>query len=274
MTCDLRRDLRVAVAAAAAAREIHVEGRGRDLHVDSKSVASDLVTQIDREAEAAIRDAILAAFPGDAILGEEGGARCGVSGRRWIVDPLDGTLNYAHGLPWYCVSIALEIDGVVELGVVQESVRGELFSAIRGQGAFCDGRRIHVTSRARLEESMLATGFAYRVDQMMENVAVFARVMPMARAVRRPGSAAIELASVAAGRLDGYWEMYLSPWDVAAGALLVREAGGLVTDEHGDPHSLGDRVIVASNGLVHEELTAALGLGGLRSAPGREAARQ
>ena len=251
-------ELEVAIRAAEAARAVHRAGRQQELRIDCKSAATDLVTQVDREAEAVIREILLGAFPDDAILCEEEGERRGGSGRRWIVDPLDGTLNYAHGLPWYCVSIALEANGAVQLGVVLESVHGERFTAIRGGGAFVDGRPMRVTDRARLDESMLATGFAYRIEWMMENVEIFSRVIPQARAIRRPGSAALDLASVAAGRLDGFWELYLNPWDVAAGTLLVQEAGGRVTDESGAASGLDDRWIVASNGLLHGRLIAVL----------------
>jgi len=253
-----RPELEVAIRAARAARAVHAAGRSQELRIDAKSAATDLVTQVDRKAETAIREVLLGAFPEDTILGEEQGERRGGSGRRWIVDPLDGTLNYAHGLPWYCVSIALECEGAVQLGVVLESVHGELFTAVRGGGAFVDGRPLRVTGRARLDEAMLATGFAYRTDWMMENVGIFARVIPQARAIRRPGSAALDLASVAAGRLDGFWELYLNPWDVAAGTLLVQEAGGRVTDETGAPPGLTDRWIVASNSHLHDELLRVL----------------
>jgi myo-inositol-1(or 4)-monophosphatase len=258
MTGRWQTELAVATRAAEAARAIHRRGRDQELRIESKSTATDLVTQIDREAETAIREVLLGSFPEDTILGEEQGEAGGSSGRRWIVDPLDGTLNYAHGLPWYCVSIALEDGEGVQVGVVLESVHGELFTAIRGGGAFVDGRPVRVTDRERLAESMLATGFAYRIDWMMENVEIFARVIPQARAIRRPGSAALDLANLAAGRLDGFWELYLNPWDVAAGTLLVQEAGGRVTDERGAPRELDGKVIVASNGRIHDELIAAL----------------
>ena len=255
---DWTTELEVAERAARAARAVHARGREQELLIDSKSAATDLVTQVDREAETVIREVLLGAFPEDTVLGEEQGERVGASGRRWIVDPLDGTLNYAHGLPWYCVSIALEAEGAVQVGLVLDSVHGELFSATRGGGAFVDGRPIRVTERRRLDEAMLATGFAYKIDWMMENVRIFARVIPQARALRRPGSAALDLASLAAGRLDGFWELYLNPWDVAAGTLLVQEAGGRVTDETGADPGPADRWIVASNGHLHDELLRVL----------------
>jgi len=251
-------DLALAIEVAEAAASVHRAGRSRVLEVRSKSTATDLVTQIDTEAEAAIRRILEARVPGDAVLGEEEGGEQGAGGRRWIVDPLDGTLNYAHGFPYYCVSVALEIDGVVEIGVVLDSARGGLFTAQRGLGATHDGRPLRVTGRTRLAESMIATGFAYQLDRMDENYHLFGKVLPLARAVRRPGAAALDLCHVAAGFLDGLWELYLSPWDVAAGSLVVTEAGGRVTDHEGRPASLTDRMIVATGGGIHDELLGVL----------------
>ncbi len=251
-------DLDIAIAAAQQAAAIHRSGRTGELQVRSKSTAIDLVTQVDTESEAAIRRVLAHHVPTDAILGEEEGGARTAGGRRWIVDPLDGTLNYTHGFPYYCVSIALEVDGVVEVGVVLDSARGELFTAIRGEGASRDGRPLQASSRTLLAESMLATGFAYQVDLMEENYALFGKVMPRSRALRRPGAAALDLCNVAAGTLDGFWELYLSPWDVAAGGLMVREAGGRVTDETGRRGRLDDRMIVAAGAGIHDELLAVL----------------
>ncbi|MBN94749.1 MAG: inositol monophosphatase [Deltaproteobacteria bacterium] len=253
-------DLEVAIQAAKAASAIHQAARGSDLKVSTKSTAIDLVTRVDTESEEAIRSILLAAFPGDGILGEEGGERNGETGRRWLVDPLDGTLNYAHGFPWYCVSIALEVDGDLQVAVVLDSAHDELFHARRGHGAWLGDQRLCVSSRDRLDQSMVATGFAYRPEWMAENVATFARMMPKVRAIRRPGAAALDLASLAAGRLDGFWEIHLNPWDVAAGVLLIEEAGGRVSGPGGLKHELGDKTLVASNGPIHEDLLAALQL--------------
>ncbi len=251
-------DLDLAITAARAAAALHRSGLGSDLAVRTKSTDIDLVTRIDTAAEQAIRDLLAEHRPGDAVLGEEEG-QTGQAGRRWIVDPLDGTLNYAHGFPYYCVSVALEVDGVVEVGVVLDSAHGELFAATRGGGATVDGVPMAVSGEDRIRRAMLATGFAYSGDGMAENLEYFARVLPQAGALRRPGAAALDLANLAAGRLDGFWELHLNPWDVAAGLLLVREAGGRTSDERGEPYRLGQRFVVASNGRLHQPLLEALG---------------
>lgn len=255
----LTRELEIACRAAREAARLHVAGRGTDLEIETKSTSIDLVTRVDRESERVIREILEHSFPEDGIVGEEEGARAGTGNRRWLVDPLDGTLNYAHGFPYYCVSIALEIQGTVRLGIVLDSVRGELFSAVSGEGAWLDGAPLRVTRRSQLQESMLATGFAYSQSRMEENLELFGKVLPRARAIRRPGAAALDLAWTAAGRLDGFWELYLNPWDLAAGCLLVTEAGGQVSDERGQPHQLDSRGLVASNGAIHDELVEALG---------------
>ena len=250
-------DLDLAVTAARTAASSHAEGVGTELAVTTKSSDIDLVTRVDTAAEEAIRALLATHRPDDAILGEEAGEE-GSGGRRWIVDPLDGTLNYAHGFPYYCVSVALEVDGIVEVGVVLDSVHDELFAATRGGGATLNGAALRVSKESGLRRSMLATGFAYSEAGQAENLVYFARLLPQAGAIRRPGAAALDLANLAAGRFDGFWELYLNPWDVAAGLLLVQEAGGRTSDEHGRPYVLGHRFVVASNGLVHEGLLSAL----------------
>ncbi len=254
----LKQELAIATEAARVAAQLHRDGRGTDLQIASKSTAIDLVTRVDTDSERAIREVIGGAFPQDGIIGEEEGETTRGSDRRWLVDPLDGTLNYAHSFPYYCVSIALEVEGQIELGVVLDSVHGELFTARRGKGAQLDGQPISVSACTQLPEAMLATGFPYRREWMAENLATFAWMMPKVRAIRRPGAAALDLASLAAGRLDGFWEIHLQPWDVAAGMLLVQEAGGRVTDLSGSAYPLGGKTIVASNGLLHESLLEAL----------------
>ncbi|MBJ95293.1 MAG: inositol monophosphatase [Rickettsiales bacterium] len=251
-------DLEVAVEAAQAAASIHRAGHNQDLAVKTKSNAIDLVTRVDTESEQAIREILGNRFPEDTILGEEQGQRQGSSSRRWIVDPLDGTLNYAHGFPWYCVSIALEVEGRTEVAVVLDSAHNDLFTAQRGGGSQLNGEPLQVSNCSVLSKAMLATGFPYKREWMMENVATFAHMMPRARAIRRPGAAALDLACLAAGRLDGFWEIYLKPWDVAAGVLLVEEAGGIVSDEVGAPYLLGGKTIIASNGPLQAALLKAL----------------
>ena len=224
-----------------------------------KDSPTNLVTEMDARAEALIVDGLLGAFPGDAILAEERGAQAGRSGRRWIIDPLDGTTNYAHGLPAYAVSIALEAAGRVELGVIYDPSHDELYVAERGGGAFCNDTRLAVSSRDTLDTSLLTTGFPYDIrvnpDNNLREYAVFAT---RSRAVRRFGSAVIDLAWVACGRYDGFWELRLGPWDVAAGGLLVEEAGGRVTSITGGPIDIDKPTLVASNGRIHDAMLAIL----------------
>ena len=194
--------------------------------VQSKSTATDMVSEVDHEAEALIIARILAARPQDAILGEEGGSRPGTSGVRWVIDPLDGTTNYLYGLPAYAVAIAAEVDGVVVAGAVFDAAHGQLFAAALGGGATLDGEPIHVSAKADLATALTGTGFGYEPEQRREQGRVLARVVPQVRDIRRGGSAALDLCSVACGRLDAYYELGLGPWDFAAAGLIVREAGG------------------------------------------------
>ena len=224
-----------------------------------KGSPTNIVTEMDARAEALIVDRLLAAFPDDAILAEERGAQAGRSGRRWIIDPLDGTTNYAHGLPIYGVSIALEVGGRVQLGVVYDPSQRELFVAERGAGAFCNDARLSVSAATTLDASLLATGFPYDIrvkdDNNLREYAAFA---VRTRGVRRLGSAVLYLAWVAAGRFDGYWELRLGPWDVAAGGLMVEEAGGRLTAITGGPLDLEAPTVIASNGRVHDAILAVL----------------
>ena len=249
----------VAHRAADAAARIHRGHAGALLDVTTKSSATDLVTQVDRLSEEAIRATIAAAFPDHVVWGEEEGTSTGDVRHRWIVDPLDGTVNYAHGVPIYAVSIALEVDGVVELGVVLDTARGERFAARRGGGATLDGVAIHVSETRSIGAAMLGTGFAYGGAAITRNLEAFGRVVPVARAVRRPGAAALDLCNVACGRYDGFWELDLKPWDVAACALFVREAGGTTTNLQGAPYGWGDDGMVATNGHLHARLLDLLG---------------
>ncbi len=260
MSVDTQREfLHTAIRAAQAAARIHQHYVGRDLGIATKSNEIDLVTHVDKESEARIREVLLSAYPDHVVLGEEGG-QDGDAPYRWVVDPLDGTLNYAHGFPFYCVSIGLEVHGQLEVGVVLDSFHDNLFTATRGGGAFLNGAPISVTTETDLRKSMLATGFAYNLGTASENVEIFGRMMGRCRALRRPGAAALDLAYVACGRLDGFWELKLNPWDVAAGVLLVTEAGGRVTGGEGRPYRLGEGVLVATNGPLHDTLLSALEL--------------
>jgi len=216
----------------------------------------DLVTDADAASERLIVARIREAFPNASILGEEGGHYAGDADERWIVDPLDGTTNYAHGYPMFCVSIAYERAGVVEAGAIYAPQLDACFAAARGGGATLDGVPIRVSTLARVGESLVCTGFMPAAYE--RNGRYFAAVSRVAQGVRRDGSAALDLAMVAAGRFDAFWERDLKPWDVAAGALIITEAGGRVTAMDGTPLALSAGSILASNGIVHAEIQALL----------------
>ena len=258
-----RRELEVAVAAARDAGALLRGYFGQVRQVQYKSSVVDPVTEADRASEALIAGQLLAAFPDDQLLAEEGsGAGANVESQRvWIVDPLDGTANFMHGYPVFCVSIALRVAGDTVVGVIYDPLRDELFTAVRDQGAFLNGAPLTVSTTDRLIGAMLCTGFAYDLQRRAENLPYWSRFIELSQAVRRDGSAALDVAYVAAGRLDGYWERGIAPWDVAAGALMVAEAGGSVTSYQGQPFdSLGPRgrEIVASNGAVHAQMLATI----------------
>ncbi|MFA5812010.1 MAG: inositol monophosphatase family protein [bacterium] len=241
------------------AGKILLDHVGRVEHVEYKG-AIDLVTEVDRMSEAFIIAELSRAFPGDDILAEESGGTKRGSARRWIVDPLDGTVNFAHGFPFFCVSIALEEDGEIVAAAIFDPNRDELFTAEKGKGAELNGSEMRVSNAAELEKSLVATGFAYNVrqEERLDNLDNFGNFIKRARAVRRPGSAAIDLAWTACGRIDGFWELFLKPWDIAAGVLLIREAGGRVTSFDGGPIDIYGTQILASNGLIHGEMMRVL----------------
>ncbi len=231
--------------------------------VSSKTTEIDLVTETDLASERLIVDAIRARFPDHAILSEEGlGTLQSAAGETpclWLVDPLDGTVNYAHGYAIWGVSLALAEWGQVVLGVTYDPLHDEAFWAERGQGAWCNGERLCVSTAEALRQALVATGFAYRRATLVDNnLAEFGAVMPCVQGVRRAGAAVLDLAHLAAGRLDAYWEMHLQPWDWATGWLLIEEAGGVVTDLCGEPWSLGITNMAASNGHLHDELLSLL----------------
>ena len=247
--------LNIAVTAARAAGSIIVRYLDR---VDTLTVSSkhmnEFVTEVDREAEAIIIGHIRKAYPGHAILAEESGAE-GEHEYRWIIDPLDGTTNYVHGFPQFCVSIAVEHRGLLEQGVVFDPLRQELFTASRGAGARLDERRIRVSRRGGLEGALLGTGFPFRGSYDLGTYLETMRALiPKSAGIRRAGAAALDLAYVASGRLDGFWEFGLQPWDMAAGVLLIREAGGLTTDPLGDEHYMSSGDIVTGSPKVLREL--------------------
>jgi myo-inositol-1(or 4)-monophosphatase len=215
----------------------------------------NLVTEADRGSEKIITSRIKHLFPDHDIMAEEGTNVTRGSEYRWIIDPLDGTTNYAHGFPVFCVSIALQRMDEIILGVIYNPMLDELFVAERGEGASLQGKKIHVSDTERLAEAFVATGFPYDVrENSGDALAYFDEMIPKAQAVRRAGSAALDLAYLAAGRFDGFWELRLKPWDTAAGWILVEEAGGMVTDLSANPYVLESPSIVASNGVMHREL--------------------
>ncbi len=214
----------------------------------------DIVTQADKRSEQAIVTFLRKRFPGHAIVAEEGGGQETNSRYRWHVDPLDGTTNFAHGYPCFAVSIGLEEDGELVAGVIYQPVAQELFTAAKGEGAWLNGKPIRVSSIGRLATSLLSTGFPSVKRASNPNIHYYWDFTLLSHGVRRDGSAALDLASVACGRFDGFWEFGLHSWDTAAGVLLVREAGGRVTTFSGQDYRPGDHETLASNGLVHEEM--------------------
>ena len=218
--------------------------------------AFDVVTEADRASEALIVDRLSAKFPGHTIIAEEGTGVDRSSEYIWYVDPLDGTTNFAHSFPVFAVTMALEHSGQVVAGVVYDPLRDELFSAEKGRGAYLNNRRLHVSRIDQFCDSLLATGFPSRKRHDDVNVYFFHQTAMLTHGVRRGGSAALDLSYVAAGRLDGFWEFGLNPWDMAAGLLLILEAGGCYTDMRGAAHLLRGPHVAASNGLIHNDLIA------------------
>jgi myo-inositol-1(or 4)-monophosphatase len=253
--------LDAAVEMARAAGALLREGYGR-AHQPERKGRIDLVTEYDRRSEALLLEAIARRFPGHAMLAEESGASAPgerVAPVRWLVDPLDGTTNFAHNYPFFCVSVAAEVDGRLVAGAVYDPVREELFAAAAGEGATLNGEPIRVSDIERVEDALLVTGFPYDVREHPErSLPLFEAFLMRAQGIRRDGSAALNLCYLAAGRFDGFWEGHLSPWDMAAGVLIVREAGGRVTDYAGEPFRLDRPQILASTGRLHEEMRVIL----------------
>jgi myo-inositol-1(or 4)-monophosphatase len=249
--------LTTAIEAVVRAGDVMLSRFGSNLRVDKKGTI-DLVTEVDVAIERTFREMIAARFPDHEVLGEELGGTAHVpDGPCWVFDPIDGTTNFAHGLPIFCSSIALEIGGVAAVAAVYDPTRKELFTAERGGGAFLNGAPLSVSSAGALVDAMLVTGFPYDVHERVDEiVGLFGAFVGQARAVRRLGSAAIDLCYVAAGRLDGFWENDLKPWDIAGGSLIVLEAGGQVTDLTGRPFDSRAGSVLASNGALHEPMLA------------------
>ena len=249
--------LATAVEAVTRAGEVQMRHFGREMRIDKKG-AIDLVTEIDLQVEREFRAMIAERFPAHAVLGEEF-AKAGDRERRaefsWVIDPVDGTTNFAHGLPIFCSSVALEINGEAEVGAIYDPNRRELFTAMRGRGAWLNGAPLRVSTAESVIDSLLVTGFHYSIHKDPDELlGLFGAFLTRARAVRRLGSAAIDLCYVAAGRFDGFWEQKLQPWDVAAGALIVAEAGGHVTLASGGPFRSEAGSVLATNGRIHAEM--------------------
>jgi myo-inositol-1(or 4)-monophosphatase len=260
-----------AVEIAQEAGKILVEELSRPLDIHYKGDEVDLVTQADKRSERLIVERLSKYFPEHAIAAEEGTGHESASASefRWHVDPLDGTTNFAHGYPCFCVSIALAKGDMVVAGAVFNPFYNELFAAARGEGATFNGKKMHVSKNATLSTSLLCTGFPVRNRKASPNLQYYGEFTQLSHGVRRDGSAALDLASVACGRFDGFWEFGLQKWDTAAGVLLIEEAGGKVSDFSGKPYQLGGPVILATNGWIHEEMLAkAQGIGS-RSVPSR-----
>ena len=259
---DLDYVLEVAQVTAHAAGDLLMDGFGRDKEIQTKSSAVDWVTQYDLAAEAFILERLRTAFPDHSFIGEEGTDEAGAQPYTWYIDPLDGTSNYSHGFPVFCVSLALYEGLRPLLGVIYDPTRDECFTAVTGRGAALiarDGiKPMRVSGAETLVNSLLATGFPYDAHtSSLDNAAHVAHFIKQAHGLRRAGSAALDMAYVAAGRLDGYWEFKINAWDVAAGILMVREAGGVVTLMDGNPLGFERRMnIVASNGRIHDDMLA------------------
>jgi myo-inositol-1(or 4)-monophosphatase len=244
----------VAIELARRSGAVLREGWGR-IHAPERKGRIDLVTEFDRRSERLLLDGLRSRYPAHAILAEESGEHRAPGAVRWLVDPLDGTTNFAHNYPFFCVSVAAECEGVLVAGAVYDPVRDEMFAAARGEGATLNGAPLRVSAIARVDDALLVTGFPYDVREHPErSVPLFQAFLTRAQGIRRDGSAALNLCYLAAGRFDGFWEGSLSPWDMAAGVVIVREAGGRVTDYDGAAFELTARRILATNTLVHDEM--------------------
>jgi len=263
MSPNLHPMINVAIKAARAAGAI-INRAALDVEAVriSQKLVNDFVTDVDHAAEAVIIETLLAAYPGHGILAEESGQEHGAKDSEfvWIIDPLDGTTNFIHGLPVYCVSIALAVKGKVEQAVIYDPSRNDLFTATKGRGAYMNDRRLRVSKRIKLQECLISTGFPFRpTDDFNSYLRMMGDVMQRTAGLRRPGAAALDLAYVAAGFTDGFFETGLQPWDVAAGSLLVTEAGGLVGNFTGEPNFLEQQECLAGNPRVYGQLVTLLG---------------
>jgi myo-inositol-1(or 4)-monophosphatase len=258
----LEKACEIALEGGAVIRRFH-ERRGRRFAVRTKGELIDLVTEVDQKVDALIGRRIRAAFPGHGIVSEEEAPHSCDERIIWYVDPIDGTTNFVHGYPFFCVSIGIVIDGEIAAGCVYDPIKGEMFTSRRGAGARLNGRRIAVSRRRRLGESLLSTGFPYDIKTTSDNNFEHWKDFALnARALRHDGAAALDLCYVACGRYDGFWEMKLKPWDVAAGMLMVEEAGGRVSDFRGGRTDIFSAELVADNALIHRQMIEILNRSG------------
>lgn len=241
--------------AAEEAGKILLENFNKDFIIESKDSISNLVTEVDKKSESKIIEIIKNDFPDDSILSEEIGSIEASSNCKWIIDPIDGTINYAHGIPLSCISIGVEKNGEIIMGLVYNPMSGEKFFAEKNKGAYLNDNKISVTKENNLRKALLVTGFPYDSSRNPNKpVDVFGRFVMLDIPIRRLGSAALDLCWTACGRFDGFWEYNLNPWDTAAGFLILKEAGGLVTDFYGKDYSVYNKEILATNGLLHEDI--------------------
>jgi len=254
------RYLKVAIEAAKKGGIFIRRSVGKINSISYKKARNNLVTDIDKASERIIVGMLESAFPAHSFLTEENLSCDRGSSYKWVIDPLDGTSNFTRSFPFFCVSIALELDGKLLIGVIYDPMREELFWASRGKGAFLNGKRISVSKVRELADGFLATGFSYNKSKRNESLISFKRFLMRSMAVRRAGSAALDLAYVACGRFDGFWEMDLNPWDCAAGVILVEEAGGKVTKYNGYKYSHYDKEILATNQFIHKQMSKVLGM--------------
>jgi len=257
---DLAPCKQTAIAAAYKAADI-LRSRFGNISRIHKKDAVEIVTEADTESEMEIISAIHGRFPEHSILSEESGLKDGNSEFRWVIDPLDGTVNFAHQVPIFCISIALTCRDEIVLGVVLNPVDGQLYTALRGQGAHLNGNPIRVSTPTAVSESLLVTGFPYHINEIFEPIMIrYGNCLKTSQAVRRLGSAALDICYVACGRFEGFWEQCLKPWDTAAGALIASEAGATVTTFSNQPYKLGDQEILVTNGHIHDEMIGLLEL--------------
>jgi len=253
----IRDYLELAMQVAKEAGDYALGVQKSDLLVQTKTTGTDIVTQVDTRNEAEIRKTVQSIYPDHEFLGEEMGASVpessdGKERVRWIIDPIDGTVNFAHGLPIWCVSVGVEVNGIVECGAIYNPNMNEMFSVLRGEGAYLNGQRIYVSKVSNQQQSLFVTGFPYHVNENPGKVIEqFVAFLSRGLLIRRLGSAALDLAYVACGRFEAFWEAYLSPWDTSAGQLMVREAGGVVTHYSGEDFNIYNKSIIASNGIHH-----------------------